>query len=475
MAIDDRMSSQASPPQSSWAGPGPIAEAWQFDFQRVLRWMRTGLKFIVPLAIIGAAGGFAFGTLTPPRFTAMSEVLVDPAKLQVVNDDIYSASAARDSQLLDAEGKVRILMSGNVLARVVDTMALASDPEFAGQGGGGLFGLGGNSTPATDADLRQMAMQALEQRLTARREERSFVVTISVWSIDKAKAVAINAALILAFKDELAAAEAEGASRTAASLDERLDQLRTDVAEAEQSLEAFKREHGLQSSEGELVSTKSMAAINQQVLEAQQALFAAESRYRELMSGDGDAGAESEASPALAALRAQYATAKQAYDAQALILGPRHPTLVTLSIQVESVAREIEAQRQRLIDGAKADVEQAKSVLASLSGESQNARTVVDDDGQAQIQMRELERDVTTKATIYQAFLTRAREVTEREQLDTTNVRVISPAMLPTSRSWPPRTLQTIAAGMVAGLVLGVLLAALFGWLGDRRRDNAAA
>jgi uncharacterized protein involved in exopolysaccharide biosynthesis len=45
---------------------------------------------------------------------------------------------------------------------------------------------------------------------------------------------------------------------------------------------------------------------------------------------------------------------------------------------------------------------------------------------------------VQASRTVYEAFLVRARETSEQEQLDTKNIRVISRADLPLRRSSPP-------------------------------------
>jgi uncharacterized protein involved in exopolysaccharide biosynthesis len=49
--------------------------------------------------------------------------------------------------------------------------------------------------------------------------------------------------------------------------------------------------------------------------------------------------------------------------------------------------------------------------------------------------------------------------VGERQQLDATNVRVISAAVPPMARSWPPRTLFLLAAGAIFGAMAGFAIA----------------
>lgn len=446
----------------------PPITPWHLDLAKILQWLMPGRFAILGVTICGAALGLAFGTLATPRYTASTDLLVNPAKLQVVADDIYDPGAARESQLLDAESKLRVLTSGNVLARVVSALNLQEDPEFVSPPRAG-FGFGSSAGDPVPPELE--AQRSLFERVRARREERSFIVTLSVWSEDPQKAVLISEALVKAFQTELIQADSDGAGRTAQSLMDRLAELRSSVNEAEERVEAFKRQHQLQSTEGELVSATSMALLNTQVIEAQRQLVEAESRYQDLVnSASSDTNSAALQSQTIATLRAQYATAKQQYDAQTLLLGPRHPRLRTLRAEMETIASEVAAETQRLVDAAKAAVDQATATLQELTAQTAAARLTLSLDNEAQVQLRELERDATSKATIYEAFLTRARAVTERQQLDTTNIRVISPATIPESRSWPPRTMQTTIAGSAGGLTLGVLLAGALGIFADYRR-----
>jgi len=443
-------------------------DTWRPQMDRLVRLLRRRVDLIIVVTILGLIGGFAFGTFTPPRFTSSTDILVDPAKLQVVADDIYNPSAAREAQLLDAEGKLRILTSGNVLARVVADLNLQNDPEFVPPPGGSLFGLGGGGSRGT-VDPALVAQRSLYEHVRARREDRSFIVSLSVWSIDPAKTVTISNALVRAFLAELAQADADGAAKSAQALIDRLSEMRAAVNAAEERVETFKRQNHLQSSEGELLSARSMAQLNTQMLEAQQRLIEASSRYEQLVGASAGANADALQSPTIAALRAQYATAQQQYQSQSSILGDRHPTLRTLRIQVESLAAQVNAETQRLVDTAKTEYDQAKAAVAELAASTDQARSTVSTDNEAQVELRELERDATSTSNIYEAYLTRARQVTEQQRIDTSNIRVITPATVPDSRSWPPRTMQTVVAGGAGGFAIALLLAAALGFLADAR------
>ena len=91
-------------------------------------------------------------------------------------------------------------------------------------------------------------------------------------------------------------------------------------------------------------------------------------------------------------------------------------------------------------------------------------------DNESEVALRELLRDAASKTAIYESFLSRARQITERGQIDTTNVQVISTAVPPNKRSWPPSTTILVGAGAVGGFGLGMLLAIAWGILRDMRR-----
>ena len=73
--------------------------------------------------------------------------------------------------------------------------------------------------------------------------------------------------------------------------------------------------------------------------------------------------------------------------------------------------------------------------------------------------MRDLEREARSRATIYETYLARTQQITEREKIDTTNVRIISQPVPPEARNWPPRTILLLAAAGFVGLFLGVAVA----------------
>ena len=453
---------------------GRIGDFLELDFGRLFTWLRQGLWFALGLAVLGAIAGGAYAVFSPPRYTVSTDILIDPANLQVVTDDLFQQPGQTDSAVLNAGSKLRVLTSGNVLLRVVDALELTKDKEFYDPEPSG-FSLSsllpGGGADATESDPRLAALASLSKKVSTRADETSFVASLFVSSENTDKAIRISDAMVDAFKAELATAEADGAGRTATALNNRLDELKAEVKTAEEAVETYKRENNLAAVSGELVSTQIMTQLNQQVVEAQARVIALQTSYDELVSaGPNATTADTQASSTIASLRAAAGSLRQQLDAQSTVYGARHPSIVKLNTELAAVNAQIATEVGRVASAAKVSLDEANANLAGLTAKADAMRSSIFSDNAAMVTLRELERDATSKAAIYESFLSRARQVTEREQLDTTNVRVISTAVPPPARSWPPRTVVMLGLGAIGGLFAGLGIAVIVGVLRDLRR-----
>lgn len=432
----------------------------------IIGWLQRFWYVVVALAVLGVLAGLAAGTLIKPRYTSYADLMLDPTNLQVVADDIYAQNVQGEAQLLFVESKMRMLTSTNVLVRVVKALNLGDsqdllDPEFS---------FLANLLPTErvgPSDPVMNAVRALGERVRVRREERSYIVTASVWARTPEQSAALTNALVEAFIAELAQSEADAALSVSTEINDRLDQLRDDATAAEAAVAEYRRRYGLPVvgtglEQLSTLSTQSAVQLNTQITTAREALIAAEARYDNLTAGGPNAAAQE--STVLAGLRAQYATARQAADSLAATLGVLHPTLVAARSQVTSLQNEIDREVARVVQTASNELDRARSVLADLTAASSDLMGDVFSDDDAQVELRQLERAAASKVAIYEAYLTRAQEITERSQIDTTNIRVISPAVAPISRNYPPRTFVLAGGGLLGGLAAGLGLAALVGF-----------
>ena len=463
-----------------------VQPAWvmpTIGFSTILNWLLRYWLLILLLGLLGAGAGIVFGKTAKPRFSASTDILVAPSNLLLVPNDVYVPSVQAESQLMDIESKLRLLTSGNVLQRVVDELKLQDDPEFNGTETGLLGSLTGSAkSNGSTVDPQQAkniaALRELSSRIEARRPERSYLINLSVWAREPEKAVLLANTTAKAFQEEVAQNEQDGAVRATRALTEPLAELKKAASEAEIKVAQFRNAQGLQTSNaGELVSTQSLTQINTQLVGALTRQAEAKSRYDELTSAKNQALDPSSTlqSPTLTALRTQYATLKQRVDAMTMTYGPLYPELVSAQSQIAGLQAQISQETARILRAAKLDLDQANSVVESLRRQTEGARSAVSLDTDAQVTLNELERERLASTTLYQTYLTRAQEIAQRQQIDSTNIRIVSTALPPKSRSWPPGTALLAIAGGIVGGGAGTALAMLFGFVGLLRSSRHGA
>jgi uncharacterized protein involved in exopolysaccharide biosynthesis/Mrp family chromosome partitioning ATPase len=402
-------------------------------------WRSTAVALLLALIV---------AVLVPSRYTATTQMLIDPTDLQGVSRDMAQANMSGDTAVIQVESQLRVLTSDNVLRRVVTAERLDADPEFVG------------SSFANDPVL--IAMNTLRRDTVVKRAERTYVVDISVTLREPEKAAQIANAIAKAYLTEQTDARSDAARQISQSLTARLNELKNRVRTAEDKVEAFKAKNNIVGVNGELINEQQLSELNKQLGLARAQTAGAKSRLEQIeqVQKSGDIGAFTDAiqSPTIASLRAQYAELMRRAAQQMASLGPRHPAVIELQAEIERLHSAINEELRRVAASTKTDYETAHSKEEMLTNtlEQQEGSTI--STNEALVTLRELQRDVTASRAIYEAFLARARETGEQERLDTKNIRVITPAEMPLYRSFPPSNLILALAALFLGLASGTLI-----------------
>jgi polysaccharide biosynthesis transport protein len=434
---------------------------WMFLWRR-----KSLIALTVAMALLLSLGADLVMT---PRYRAVSQILIGPVDLRVVEKTVMPPAQTADANVIQVESETRILTSDRVLLRVVDNEKLTSDPEF-GAGAPSLMSrlrvsLGfGSQAKTGDAELA--ALRQLQRSVSAKRSERTYVVDVIVETADRDKSARIANAIAQAYLDEQTAARAEASRRATDSLSARLSELRERVRNAEEQVELYKREHNIIGPTGRLVDEQQLTELNNQLTTAKARTAEAKARYEQiirLQRSGADSGSTSEAvqSNTIGRLREQYATIARQEANLAAELGPRHPWVIDARAQVRNAQQHITEELSRVAEANRNDYERALANENSLANSFDVLKRKAMDTSLAFVKLRELEREAEASRAVYESFLGRAREMREQERLDTTNVRILSDAQPPQDRSWPPRRLIILLAGLMLGILGGTGLAYL--------------
>ncbi|MBN9457576.1 MAG: hypothetical protein J0I54_13190 [Bosea sp.] len=428
-------------------------------------WRRRGL------ILLCIAAGFAVAVLASlliaPKYTSTAQLFIDPRDLRVLQNDVSPNTVGSDPTSIASylESQARVIASDSIKTRVIGKLGLDKDPDYGGPARGGfLSGLLGTDKVTTDRNALLYALAALDRTVAVHRGERTFVIDIAATARDAEEAARIANALAEAYLEDQAAVRAEAAQRATAALTGRLEELRGRLRAAEDKAEKYKEAHNIVGLGGNRSLSEEQLSLNAgQLAAARQRTIEAKAKYDQIAatrasSVESGAIPEAVASNTMTALRAQLGAALSREADLVASLGARHPALTSARSQVADARRQIADELARIARAAKAEYDRAAEAERQLSRRAEQLTSAQYAAGRASVELRELEREVESSRAVYDAFLKRARETGELGGIDTTNARIISPAMPPLEKSGVSR--RTIALlGLVGGAVVGALLA----------------
>ena len=412
---------------------------------------RRWLTVLAPAAVaLGLA--LAYVLLTPKLYTSSTLLLLDPRDQRVLQTEVLPAGAGSDAALV--ESQVRVITSDAVLARVADMLVLADLPEFGGD----------DADPAVRAAA---ALDLLGRRVTASRADHTYVLDLKATSRDPRLARQIAEALTAAYIADQNDAARAAARRANEALTARLADLREELRKADDKVQAYRAEKGLVGRDGSAVTEQQLAELNQRLVQARAELAGAQARYDQVARAGADATPESLGSQVVIALRTQLADIIRREADLVATLGDRHPSVVSVRAERASVETQIAAEIGRIRDSARNALDVAKGNVAGLEAELDRLTGRDTADAAAQIELRELQREVEAIRAIYESVLARAKETSEQERLELSSARVIAPAATPSGASFPPR-LFILAIALALGLGGGAALALMRERMDDR-------
>ena len=424
-----------------------FAPAGDFDLKQLCSTLWRGKTTILISIVVALVLAVLFVLIVPYRYTATTEIFIDPMELHSAGNELTSPSQQSDASVLTVESQVRVLTSDNLLSRVVTAEGLDHDPEFVR----GALSLEHSSLAA---------LNELKRQLSVSRADRTYVVDVSVTSEDPAKAARIANAIAKTYLAEQTEVRSDNARQISQSLSGQLKELQDRVRNSEDRVEAYKSSHNIIGANGELVDEQQLSSLNAQLSAAHAHTEEAKSRLDQIegaRQSKTDIGAFPAAiqSQTITALRTQYAEIMRREAEQKTSLGERHPAVIEIEAQADRLQHMIDDEVARVALSARAEYESAKTNEDTLTRNLDTLKQTAMSTNEFLVGLRELEREAQANRAVYEAFLVRARETGQQERVDTKNIRIISKADLPLKRSWPPPSLVIAFAAFMLGAATG--------------------
>lgn len=305
------------------------------------------------------------------------------------------------------------------------------------------------------------AIRRLLQTLSVRRIGITLVMEINVNSLDPVKAARISNAVADAYLVEQLEARYDAARRASDWLSERLAGLRDQLQESERKVAEYRTRFGIIDTASGGVDRQQVTEINTQIALARAAVAEKSAKYeqaRRLTQSGGNVAAVAEVlqSQVVANLRTQEAEVARKEADLAARYGDRHPQVLNVRAEIADIRRAISSEVQRVVTNIKNEYDIALKREQSLKESLDQLSGVANQGDETRIKLRELEREADSNRNLYQSFLSRFKETREQTTLETTESRVISPAV---TSSTPSSPRYTIVLGVAALLGLGLGIA----------------
>ncbi|HEV7820459.1 MAG TPA: exopolysaccharide transport family protein, partial [Burkholderiales bacterium] len=435
------------------------------EIARILR-RRLGIIALCTAALVMLA--VLVVLIVRPVYTATATILIDPRRPNVVNVDTSQPTAPNPTTDDAAiESQVLLTQSVAVLRRVVDQLKLTQDPDFMPQPSvidpiRRLF-----SAPArvnSGQDVAAMsAVAILQKRLKVTRQRNSFLVDIDVSAHEPQRAAQIANAVANAYFLELIRSKSDATKTAAGWLNQQLDDLKSRVSSSDKAVEEYRAANNLTMNQGATVNNQQVSDLNSKLIEARAEAAEARAKFEQVAQiaqkkADPGSVTEALASDTIARLRSQYADlAKNDADLSSRY-GAQHPLVTAVRAQLRDTQKLINDEVQRILQGRQHAYEVAAAREASLQHSLESLQTVSGVSGQAEVRLRELQREADANRTLYEAFLARYKEATARESFELPEARIVTSADIPLQPSFP-KALLFIGLAIPLGAAMGSLLA----------------
>ena len=238
-----------------------------------------------------------------------------------------------------------------------------------------------------------------------------------------------------------------------------LEELRIKVEKSEDARLAYERQNQIwQIDEKQDITTQKLADLSKAVTEAQTALAEKEALYRMAAAGNVDALPAARDNAVIQDLLKRKSDLDQAYAEAVNQYGPNFPKVQRLAEQRKQVEDDLANAEKTMVDGIREDFNTARSHVELLQEALDKQKAEANDLAEKLVQYHILEHDAEANKQLYDGLLQKLKEAGITAGLRSSNIRVVDPALVPTSPSRPQKARNILLAFFV-GLVGGVGLA----------------
>ncbi|MFQ5661082.1 MAG: GumC family protein [Gammaproteobacteria bacterium] len=424
-----------------------------------------------------------------PTYRATATVLIESQEENVVSiEEVYGLPGSNREYF---ETQHKILESRDLAEKVIDKLNIPKHPEFDPSVEHTGFNLNPKnwlpgdwfqeekSESPTEHDIRNAIFENFIGRLNISPIRNSQLITISFDAHDPELAAKVPNTLAEVYIDSDLEARLAMTQKAASWITERLDGLKQKVVKSEQALQAFRDKEKLVDVKGVgTLAAKELDKITEELVEARRARAEAEALYRQVEDLQGQPIEAFASIPAVLKdiqvhnAREARAESSRKVSEIAKRYGPKHPKMIAAKAELATANENVRIQIRNVLNSVSKEYEVARARESQLTHAMDLARAKATHINRKQYELSALQREVDSNRQLHDMFITRFKETNATEDLQSTNARIIDPAVV-SSEPAKPKKLLIIVIALFLSLTGGTVLAFLIESLDNTMKDSS--
>jgi len=429
-------------------------------------------------------------TLTK-RYTATATLLIEAEQSKAVSfDEVYGLDSSKKEYYLT---QFEVMKSDSIAREVITKLDLKahadfiSKPSFIGEATGffkGLFPFLNKTeklqlTEQEQQDLEMLSLlEVFKARLSVSPIRKTQLVSISFESSDpKLAALVANTVGEVYIESQMRAKM--GITQQASSwLNTRLFQLRVQLDESEEKLQAYREAQKLVDIEGIAgLVTQELEQTSEQLVTARTEKNNLQSINR-VISEYGNNNLELLGSmPEITShkvvqdVKREVILVERKVSELSEVYGPKHPKIISAKAELATVKSNLNKQIKGLITGIEKELNRITRTVSALEADLVKIRAEYQEITRKETAYNQLKREVETNRNIFNTFLSRSRETEVTSDFSSAAARFTDRAYAPKDPSKPNKILIVVLA-FIASFGFSVVMSFVFDALNDTVKNK---
>ena len=392
-----------------------------------------------------------------PVYVANAKIEIDRENTNVLpfqGGDSYDYMMDLDNYI---ETQARILTSETLALQTIRNSGLAASPELSS----GDVPSEAVATGSLANQPRPPEIAAFLGSLSVKRIPNTRLMEVTYESTDPRQAARILNAHLESYKAQNMQGHYAATTEATTWLQGQLMDLKRKVEKSENDRINYERQNQIWGfDDKQNMTTQRLLDLNKELTDAESETLKKRALYEFAESGALDAVPQIRDNAVLQEMQRRRADLFLLYNDGLNQYGPNFPKVQRLQAQIKEMDDQIAKERKGITVQLRSDYDEAKARQDLLTQRLDEQKAQTNAMSEKMVQYSILKREAEANKAMYEGLQTKLREAGISASLKSSNIRVIDPAMIPSSPARPARA-RNIALSFLIGLVGGVGIALL--------------